>query len=445
MNTKSPDVSRRQFLKTSSVLTAGVLAAPHIIATHAAPDDPIRVGLIGCGSRGLGAVANAVTAAPNVKLVALADLFPDRLEAARAQLAKIASSAGQGASWAAGTESRKMAGIDLNVPEDRCFAGWDSYKELLKLPDVNYVILATPPGFRPIHFKAAVEAGKHAFLEKPVAVDVWGVKTVMEAGKMAKEKGLGMVAGTQRRHQNNYLDVVKRIQDGAIGEIRAARAYWCQGGLWHKTREPQWSDMEYQLRNWMYFNWLSGDIIVEQHLHNIDVINWVLGEHPIKAKAVGGRTVRTGAEYGDIWDHFYVEFEYPNDVRMSSLCRQWDNTSGEIGEAVVGTKGISNCQSIIKGETNYRFRGKIINPYDQEHTDLINSIREGKPLNEAQQVAESNLAAIMGREAAYSGQVIDWDSALEADQNLAPKEYAFGKMPELFLPIPGKYTTPLNA
>jgi predicted dehydrogenase len=434
------DFSRRHFLKTSSLLAAGTVIAPSIITVRAAADDPqIRIGLVGCGSRGLGAVGNAMGAAPNVKLVALADVFPDRLKAAKEQLAKMASSP-QANTWAAGTETKDLKGIDFSVPDDHCFTGFDAYKKLFAIPEINYVILATPPGFRSIHLAAAIEAGKHAFVEKPVAVDPAGIRAVIAAGEAAKKKNLGIVAGTQRRHQNNYVETMKRILDGAIGEITSARCYWCQGGVWMKDRLPEWSDMEWQLRNWMYFTWLAGDIIVEQHLHNIDVISWAIQKHPLTAMGVGGRTVRNTPEYGHIYDHFAVEFEYPGGVRMQSYSRQWDNCSSTIGEAVVGTKGTSDCKGYIKvGKENWRFPDKIKNPYDQEHTDFINSIRAGQPLNEAQQVAESNLAAIMGREAAYTGQVIDWDTAMESTLSLAPKAYEFGPLPVSPVPVPGKY------
>ncbi|HOW65493.1 MAG TPA: Gfo/Idh/MocA family oxidoreductase [Candidatus Paceibacterota bacterium] len=438
-NQSSSDVSRRQFVARSGLAVAGALVAPYVITSHAAPDDPIRLGLIGCGSRGTGAVGNVFSSTSNVKLVALADLFPDRMKICREELKKMAEQGNKANSWAAGTESGQIKGVSLDLPDDMCFTGFDSYKKLLAISDINYVILASPPHFRPIHLRAAVEAGKNVFMEKPVAVDGPGVRSVIESGEIAKKKGLGIVAGTQRRHQNNYVEAVKRIQDGAIGDITSARAFWCQGGVWVKPREAGWTDMEWHLRNWTYFTWLAGDHIVEQHMHNIDVINWVMGKHPITALGLGGRQARTGPEYGMIYDHFAVEYEYQGGVRMTSLSRQIDRCSSTIGEAVVGTKGRSDCCRIITGENPWRFAGKLINPYEQEHVDLIKSIREGKPLNEAQQAAESTLTAIMGRESAYSGQIIDWDSALESTMDLSPAKYEFGALPAPVVPIPGKY------
>ena len=224
------------------------------------------------------------------------------------------------------------------------FTGFDAYKQLLAVPEINYVILTTPPHFRPMHLKAAIEAGKHVFMEKPVAVDVPGVKTVMEAGRLATQKGLGIAAGTQRRHAKSYQETIKRLHDGAIGEIVYGRCYWDGGEIWVIKREPGWSDVEWQLRNWNYFTWLSGDHYVEQHVHNLDVMNWVLGTHPIRAvAAVGGRQVRTGPQYGQVFDHFAVEFEYPNDVRMFSQARQINGIDNIVGEAVVGTHGTSDC------------------------------------------------------------------------------------------------------
>ena len=429
-------MNRRDFLRTSTLAAAAVAASPALITSHAAPDDPIRVGLIGCGGRGMGAIGNVLSAGPNIELVAIADLFPEKVESARKQLETGAQSS---ASWARGTETTELKD-KIKIDPSLCFSGFDAYKKLLAVPNVNYVILTTPPHFRSIHLKAAIEAGKHCFIEKPVAVDVPGVKAVLAAGEMAKAKGLGILAGTQRRHQKNYQEVVKRIQDGIIGKITAARAYWNQAShTQHEKRKTEWTDMEWQLRNWIYFTWLSGDIIVEQHMHNIDVINWVLGARPVKAYGMGGRQVRVGAEYGNIYDHFCVEFEYPGGVRLTSMCRQMDNCSDQIGEAVVGTKGVSNCMNNITGETNFRFSGKFRNPYEQEHVDMVESIRAGKPLNEAQNVAESNMAAIMGRESAYCGKIIDWDTAMENENSLSPSKYEFGPLAVAPVPMPGKY------
>jgi myo-inositol 2-dehydrogenase / D-chiro-inositol 1-dehydrogenase len=437
--------SRRQFLKQSSLAIAGTAAlaqAPFVLTSHAAPDSPIRIGLIGCGGRGSGAVAdalgattdvkypqagyhteniaaNAGTLNANIQLVALADVFPDRLNACREQFAK----------------------LNINIAQEKCFTGFDAYQKLLAVAEINYVVLATPPHFRPLHLKAAIEAGKNVFMEKPVAVDGQGVRMVMEAGELAKQKGLAIVAGTQRRHQRPYTETIKRIHDGAIGELLYARAYWNGGQIWVIERQQGWSDMEWQLRNWPYFTWLSGDHIVEQHVHNLDVINWVMNAHPLKAIALGGRQVRTEKKYGHIYDHFAVEFEYADGARVFSQSRQMHRCEGKVEEAVVGTKGSSNCKDWIrpKGGELWRFREPGPNPYQQEHADLIASIRCGQPLNEAKAVAESTLMAIMGRESAYSGRSVEWDEALNSKARLGPDKYQMGDLPFPEVAIPGQY------
>lgn len=445
-DTRSTNVSRRQFLTRSSLALAGAAAVaqtPWVNTAQAAGGGEIKIGLIGCGGRGTGAVLDALGAATKViypsagyhtedvaqgtaierkdiKVVALADLFEDRLTRCNEQLAK----------------------LGLKVPNTMCFTGFDAYKHLLAVSEVNYVILATPPHFRPIHLKAAIEAGKHAFIEKPVAVDAPGVKTVIEAGQLAKQKGLGIAAGTQRRHLKSYQEAIKRIHDGAIGEIVYARCYWNGGQIWVVERQEGWSDMEWQLRNWNYFTWLGGDHIVEQHVHNLDVMNWVLGAHPIRAvSGLGGRQVRVGEHHGHIFDHFAVEFEYPDGVRMFSQCRQINGCDNKVEEAVVGTLGSSNCKNSIrpkKGEA-WRFRGHDPNPYRQEHEDLIASIRAGNPINEAQTVAESTMTGIIGREAVYSGKPVTWDEAMKSTKRLGPEKYAFGPYPMPPVAMPGSY------
>lgn len=417
------ELSRRSFLKRSSIVAAGAAVAtsfPFVVSSSAAENQPIRIGLIGCGGRGTGAAGNAIASSQNVQIVALADLFQDRLDKCRAGL--------------------KKDGIE--VPDDRCFVGFDAYQKLLALTDINYVILATMPHFRPMHLRAAVEAGKNVFMEKPVAVDGPGVRSVIESGEIAKQKGLSIVAGTQRRHQKDYQDTIKRLQDGAIGEIMVGRAYWNGSELWHHGHPDNWSEMEYQLRNWYYFTWLCGDHIVEQHVHNLDVINWVMGAHPIKAYGMGGRQVRTDPKYGHIFDHFAVEYEYANGARMFSQCRQHDHCEDSISEAVMGVKGTSNCHTIIqpKGEKGWKFSEKNNNGYVQEHADLIAAIRAGKQVNEARQIAESTLTAIMGRESAYSGRSVTWDEMLNSTVHRGPEKYSFEVTPPKdIVAIPGKY------
>ena len=371
-------LTRRELLKSSAV-TAGALALSGVAAplAEARGSDTIRVGVIGCGSRGSGAANDCVKSSAGIKIVALADAFGDRLGGLKNQ---------------------------FKVRDNRCFVGLDAYKKVLALDEVDLVILATPPGFRPVQFAGAIEAGKNVFMEKPVAVCPAGIKMVIEASKKAAEKKLGVVAGTQRRHEAKYVETMKRIHDGAIGEIVSAQCYWNQGALWVNKRQPNQGDVEWQLRNWLYFTWLSGDHIVEQHVHNIDVINWAFNKLPEQVHGLGGRQYRTGPEHGNIFDHFGVEFFYPGDVRTISMCRQIDGASHRVSERVVGTKGVSNCCGTIEGENPWRYKGPNPNPYVQEHADLIKSIRSGSPLNEGRQVAESTLCAIMARESAYARQ-----------------------------------------
>jgi predicted dehydrogenase len=411
----SDKVTRREFVKAGSITTAAMLS--NLPLVHAGGQDPtLSVGLIGCGGRGTGAAENCLQSSKNVKLVAMGDMFKDRLDNSRRQL-------------------KDKEGY--KVDDDHTFTGFDAYKKVLD-SGVDMVILATPPGFRPIHFAAAIEAGKHVFFEKPVGVDPVGIRKVIEYGKIAKEKKLAVVAGTQRRHQKTYLETVGRIHDGAIGDVLAGRCYWNGSTPWVNKRRPEWNDMEYQLRNWYHFTWLCGDHIVEQHIHNLDVMNWVLRGHPVSAVAVGGRTVRTGPEYGNGWDHFAVDFEYPNDVHVMSMCRHWEKCPGNVSEAIVGTKGKSNCSGWISGPNEYHFKGVDNKPYVQEHTDLIASIRSGNPLNEAEQVAHSTLVAIMGREAAFTGQLIKWDEFLKSNLDLSPAKYDFGPLPEPPVHMPGR-------
>lgn len=426
--TVSGKQSRRQFIKSSTAAAASALAGFSVLRNaYGRNADPIRVGLIGCGGRGTGAAENCLMAGLNVHLVAMADLFEDMLEKSRKNLS------------APEREGGPLEGC--KVKKDHCFVGWEAYKQLLET-DVDLVILATPPHFRPEHFEAAVKAGKHVFAEKPAAVDPVGIRRFMEAGKLAKEKGLMMVAGTQRRHDPGYVEIVNRIQDGQIGEIVASRCFWNQGYLWKRDRQPGWSDMEYQIRNWNYFDWLSGDHIIEQHVHNLDVINWVLGTHPVKAYGVGGRQQRTQEVYGNIYDHFAIDYEYENGLHLLSMCRQQANTDDLIGEYFAGSNGTSeshaNNRFIIRGQKSWRYTEKPVDPWQQEHVDLIACIRKGEPINEAQNVAESTMTAIMGRQAAYTGNEVTWEEIMASDMDLSPAKYEFGPLPVRPVPIPGK-------
>ncbi len=445
--TKKEEISRRQFLKSSATaVSLTALTASLQAKAYAAGTGAIKIGLIGCGGRGTGAALDALraateviyptdtyhtedaaegarAAAQGVQIVALADVFQDRLERCREQLQK----------------------VGMPVSEDRCFIGFNAYKEVMHLPDVNYVILATPPNFRPAHLRAAVEAGKHTFLEKPVAVDATGVRSVIESGEIARRKGLAIGAGTMRRRENGSCETTRRIQEGMIGDIIACEAIWSGGELWSVKRQPSWTDMEDQLRNWLYYTWLSGDFIVEQFVHNLDIINWVLGEHPVRAFAMGGRQVRTDPRFGNIYDHFAVEYQFASGVRCFTMDRQMNGCAGRIEEVFLGTKGTGRFGSFrglridVKGGKRWRFSERPNNPYHQEHEDLINSIRSGQPINEARQLAESTLTAIMGREAAYSGQIITWEEALNSTQDLSPAKYEFGPMPTPPVAKPDQY------
>jgi len=413
----SKAVSRRQFLKSSTIAASavgtGFLAgcASHkkavVAATAAAPtvlraqnNQSINAVIIGLGGRGGGAGGNFLEAAKaagvEAKIVAVADIYPD---VAKSGIQK------------------------FGVPEDKCFSGFDAYQKALAVPGVNYAILATPPGFRASHFKAAVEAGKNVFMEKPVAVDGPGCQVMYAAAEAAKQKGLKVAAGTQRRHQAGYIETIKRLKDGAIGDIMTLRAYWVNGGpIWH--REDQGNiDLEIQVHNWYHYIWLSGDHICEQHVHNLDVCNWIMSDHPVKCWGMGARQ-QLGSQSGEIWDNFAVEYEYPNGVRLYSYCGQIKRDWASVSEGVQGTKGTSDPGGRIqpKGGAMWRFRENATDPYVQEHIDLINAIVKGTDLNEAKQVTDSTLTAIMGREAAYSGAGVEWDAILNSKFSYGPEQ-----------------------
>ena len=407
--TGKDSTTRREFLKgsTAAVVGSAVAAGWTIPAVYAAGSDEIRVGLIGCGGRGTGAGENVAQAAPGVKIIALGDVFKDKIDSCVDSL-------------------KKTVADKLDVPEERQFVGLDAYQKVLAA-DVNYIILATPPGFRPLHLKAAVAAGKNIFTEKPLAVDGPGIRTCFEVYEESKKKGLAIGTGTQRHHQAGYVATIRQIHAGAIGEIVSARAYWNQGRIWVYPRKEGWTDLEWQLHNWYYFTWLSGDHIVEQHIHNLDVVNWAMKAHPIKCVGIGGRQVRTGPEYGHIYDHFCVDYEYANGAHMMSMCRQMPNCENNVTDAFVGSKGA--CQIIpyrkfvITGSKPWSFDREDNKPYIQEHTALIESIRAGKPINELKNVTESTLTAIMGRMSAYTGKMVTWEQALNSEENLMPERF----------------------
>jgi myo-inositol 2-dehydrogenase / D-chiro-inositol 1-dehydrogenase len=422
-DTKILPMSRRTFVQSTAVATAGFVLPG---GAYAAGSDVIRVGVVGCGGRGTGAAHDCMRSSDGVEIVALGDLLPDRLARCRTELSKAVQ------------ENPKLA-AKYKVTDEHCFSGFDAYQKVLA-SDIHYVILATPPAYRPAHLAAAVAAGKHIFTEKPVAVDPAGIRSVLATYDLAVQKKLGIGAGTQRRHQTEYLETIKRIQDGAIGKVMSGQVFWNQGGLWNRERQPEWSDAEWQIRNWLYFTWLSGDHIVEQHVHNLDVANWVLNQHPVKATGIGGRQWRTAPAYGHVYDHFAIDFEYADGSRVLSMCRQIDGTQNRIAEHFIGTKGSSDAAGTIAGASAWTWQkpDREVSPYVQEHTNLIASIRAGKPLNELKQVAESTLTAIMGREAAYTGQEITWQEILKADQDLTPSQTAFGPLEVPPVPMPGR-------
>lgn len=409
-------MTRRKFLGT---VATGAAAVTFPNLAFGQDSDTLRIGLIGCGGRGTDAMINCFDSSPGVELVAMGDVFADRIASSSNAL------------------KPHLKGAFKATPETS-FVGFDAYQKVLDA-GCDMVILATPPGFRPTHFEAAINAGKHVFMEKPVAVDGFGVQKILDASDLATSKGLAVVCGTQRRHQASYLETMQRIHDGAIGDVCSMQCYWNQGGLWMHPRQESWTDMEWQLKNWLYFTWLSGDHICEQHIHNIDVCNWAIGKHPVKAVGSGGRQVRIDPSFGHIFDHFAIEFTYDNGVITHSYCRQQDGTVANVSERIVGTKGVSNANGTITGENAWRRpRTDDLNPYVQEHKDLIASIRSGKPLNEGKRIAETTLTAIMGRLAAYTGGEITWEKAL-ATKSLMPDNLSMDAVLEVpAVAMPGK-------
>jgi predicted dehydrogenase len=435
-------IPRRHFVKATVLAAGGLVAMPaSLYATSV--DDTIRIALVGCGGRGTGAAAQALATRFNVKLVAMADAFADHLEESYNNLTARAYK-----DWS-GEETDVRSKVD--VPPERRFTGFDAYQKAIALADV--VILATPPGFRPLHFSEAVRQGKHVFMEKPVATDVPGVRMVLEAAAQAKAKKLNVVVGLQRRYENSYREMIKRIHDGEIGEVIAGQVYWNNDGVWVKDRKPEWSEMEYQMRNWYYFNWLCGDHIVEQHIHNIDVMNWAKNAWPVRAQGMGGREVRRGKEHGEIFDHHFVEYEYADGSVLNSQCRHIPGTMSRVSETIIGTKGRANSNNMgitdLKGKQLWRYRraDKEPNPYQQEHDELFEAIAKGEyKFTDAEIGAQSTMTAILGRMATYSGQVIQLEEAMKSNISLMPPQLSWEAKP-LVLPnadgfypvaIPGK-------
>lgn len=430
-------MNRRDFLQRSTILGVGGIVGVSALASackgpkyvplrkpeeyyipelpdKAAPGREIKVGVIGCGGRGSGAIQNLFDAADGIRLTALGDVFPDRLEGLR-----------------------KMAAEKLGqeVPDENCFIGFDAYQKVID-SGVDMIIDTTPPVFRPDHFKYAVQKGVHSFLEKPVAVDAKGYRTMMAAAKQAQAKGLCVVCGTQRHHQRPYVEAFRKIQEGYIGEITGGNVYWNQGMLWYRNREKGWSDMEWMIRDWVNWKWLSGDHIVEQHVHNIDVFLWMSGYKVAKATGFGARHRRIT---GDQYDQFSIDFEMENGVHLHSMCRQIDGCSNAVGEIIYGTKGSWNSFDHeikdLDGNVVWKFDNEKAetefqqhNPYVLEHVDLVNHIRKGEPIDEATACAMSTLAGVMGRTAAYTGDTVSWDDMSQSEMDYLPEKLEIGPM-----------------
>jgi predicted dehydrogenase len=427
----TPEPSRREFLKSSSALVAGgALASSLLVAQNAyagGGNEEIRIVVIGAGDRGTGAAVHAMNTAGPVKVVALADAFQDRASRSLQTL-------------------KKEHGNKVDVRPDRVFAGLDAYRKALEVP-CDMVILAGPPGFRPIHFDAAVKAGKHVFMEKPVATDPAGVRQVLASAEEAKKKNLAVAVGLQRRHEKRYMETIKRLQDGAIGQIVAARAYWNGAGVWTRPRRPNQSEMEYQVLNWYYFNWLCGDHIVEQHIHNLDVINWLKGGYPVRANGMGGRQVRTGPDHGEIFDHHFVEFTYADGTDLSSQCRHIPGCFDRVNEYCQGTTGSADIGHGVfydlKGKKTWSYGQGGGNGHQQEHHDLFAQLRKGDIPNEGEYGALSTMTAIMGRMCTYSGRELGWEECLNSKIDLGVKDFlSFSDEPPVKPDKDGRYRIP---
>ena len=440
--------SRRKFLANAAAISAVGVVGVNVLTSCSGPQKPevklnlppllekapdgapIKIGVIGCGGRGSGAMINILDAGPNLVIHALGDTFADNMKACRDKLKK----------------EKNMEVADENV-----FIGFDAYEKVLD-SGVDLVILATPPHFRPLHFEAAVQARKNVFMEKPIAVDPVGIRSVMATAKKAESLGLKIVTGTQRRHQLDYVDVYKQVMNGAIGEITSANAYWNQSQLWYRNPKAEWSEMEYMIRDWVNWLWLSGDHIVEQHVHNLDVITWFTGKHPVKAVAFGSRQRRVT---GDQYDNFSVDFVYENGIHLHSMCRQIDGCVNNVSEFIIGTEGKTNCKDTIwdlKGTEKFAYKYPLdekgepmknvkVSPYVQEHIDLVTCIRQNIPINEAEQTAISNMTAIMGRVSAYTGKEVSWDEMMNSDMRLGPTTYVMGPVgivKTATVPVPGE-------
>lgn len=428
--------NRRGFIRNTGVAAAGVAAASNIVGmAHAQGSDEIRFAVIGCGGRGTGAAANIMETKGNVKLVAVADAFGRKAGGAIAQL------------------SKKYAD-KVDVPDDRIFTGLDGYKAAID-QDCDLVVIATPPAFKPQQFEYAVSKGRNVFSEKPVASDVEGVRRFMAAVEESKKKNLLVGIGLQRRHEPQYMETVQRLHDGAIGDIIALRVYWNGGGIWHRDRDtvakmmPEGMDvteMAYQCNNWYHFNWLSGDQICEQHIHNLDVGCWVKGEYPVECNGMGGREMRMDgdATKSQIFDHTFCEYTFADGTKMWSQGRHLANAWNNVSEFAHGSKGTSDPSGSIDGPNAWKFAGERKNGHQQEQHDLIETLMRGEIYNEGEYGAKSTFTAILGREACYSGKVLKWDELWEKGKDLCPgiDNYTLASDPPTMPGPDGKYPVP---
>jgi len=435
--TSSKGFSRREFISTSAAVGVSALLAGTRQMAYAGGSDKIRVGLIGCGGRGTGAgIIHCADSSKGVELVAIGDVFQDYIDAAPQRIKN-------------NLKKRKLAVDEIyKVTPETSFVGLDAYKKVLAC-DIDMVILTTPPYFRPVQFKAAIDAGKHVFIEKPVAVDPAGVRSIIATSEVATKKGLNVVAGTQMRRARHIMAIMKEIHNGAMGDVVGGQCVRCGGGMLNwgsksKERKSEWSEIEWQIRRWLFVNWLSGDFIVEQHVHNLDLLNWAMQGPPVQCMGLGGRQVRTGPEYGNIFDHLAVEYLYPNDVRVEYMGCQIDGVSSRSDLRLAGTKGkayIDFAEGKIEGENPFTYDGPSVKPNVQEYADLITSIREGKHINEGKRIAETTLTAIMGRMSAYTGRALKWDWVMNASKlKLGPDKMEFGSFKMEPVAIPGKTT-----
>lgn len=429
---KMKQKARREFIQKSALASGAILASPFSIEamSRVHNEKTLKLALIGCGGRGSGAAVQALTADENVELVAMADAFADRLEGSLKTIQEY-------------FEDEKK----IEVKSENRFVGFNAYKRAIDAADV--VILATPPGFRPYHFEYAVSKEKHIFMEKPLAIDPAGIRRVLAAAKIAKEKKLNVVVGLQRHYESKYLDLYRRVKNGAIGEIRSGQVYWNSPGVWVRARQPGQTELEYQMRNWYYFNWLCGDHILEQHIHNIDVANWFIGDYPVSAQGMGGRQVRTGKDHGEIFDHHFVEFTYASGAVVSSQCRHQPNCMNRVDEVFQGTKGSIELEKAVitdlEGNQLYKYPRRSdqdSNPYQVEHDRLFESIRNNEVISDAENGAKSTLSAILGRMATYSGQFITMEEALNSKVDLVPEDMTWDSTPPTLPDSNGNYVIP---